>query len=263
MILGAPIERCRLLLLGLIILAVMCCVFVAALPSGADEVEDLLQPSVSRGFEFDYNGRYVWRGLPCSDGPVLQQSFWLTVNDLTFGVWANRDLEAAGCHQTNELDYYVSWETEWLGASLENTVQLYTYPNVPDAESTLTADVVASWEIGDFSLFTTQSVDLAEYAGAYYGDVGLSYAMDIGHETAMESSISIGWASRAFNEAYFGCPKAALNAVAIRVSATRPLTDRSYVRAHFDYSSLLDHELRDSVSDASIASLGIAFGTEF
>jgi hypothetical protein len=255
----------RELLLLLAAAAFVCglCGSVAAQdqPAAIDEEEQVQQ--TTWGLESDYNPRYVWRGLAFSEGAVTQTSLWATARQTTYSVWSNTNLDSADGRRTNEIDYAVSWERSWREVSLEPTLNVYTYPNQVDAPSTAEADLKFSRPLGPLTVFTTHTVDLHEYRGAYYGDLGLSWQRELGKHAELESSISLGWASAKFNEAYIGPARSALNVGAFDIGLTWHTRGGTYVRPHLAVTRILNGELRDSVDDPSLVNFGLAIGAEF
>lgn len=218
---------------------------------------------VTFGLESDYNPRYVWRGLAWSEGAVAQTSIWATGRGVTYSIWANSNLDSVDGRQTNEIDYSVSWEREWRGIGLEPTFSVYTYPHQQDSPSTAEAGLKLSRPLGPLTLFTTHTVDVREYRGAYFGELGLNYERELGKHAELESSISLGWASARFNEAYIGPSTSAVNLASFELGITWQLRGGSYVRPHLGISRLLNRQLRDAVDDPSLVNFGVAAGVEF
>jgi len=226
-----------------------------------EQVEN--EDGIGWGFEADFNSRYVWRGLSCSEGAVVQPSIWVTARGVTFTVWANRELEDVDARNGSEVDYSLSWEREWHGVTFEPCIQMYTFPDQEDCPSTTAVDLRASWPLGPVSLFTTQSIDVSEYSGAYYGDLGLCFEKELGERAQMETSLCVGWASAKFNEANIGPRKAALNLCAFDAGLTYTTRRGIYFRPHISVTRLLDRSLREAVDDPDIISVGVAVGMEF
>jgi hypothetical protein len=249
---------------GLVIVACMCvlCASAAAQDQPAAEEEEQFQP-LTWGLESDYNPRYVWRGLAWTQGAVTQTSLWATAGGTTYSIWANSNMESVDGRQTDEVDYAVSRECAWRNVTIEPMLQVYTYPHQQDAPSTAEADLKFSWPLGPLTAFTTHTLDVHEYRGAYFGDVGLSWQRELGKHAEFETSVSLGWASAKFNETYIGPAKSALNVGSFDLSLTWHARGATYIRPHLGITRILNGELRDAVQDPSIVNLGLAIGTEF
>jgi hypothetical protein len=252
----------------LLVLAVTVSALTLCSPTSArDEPEDVTQAEelqqVSFGLESDYNPRYVWRGLAFSEGAVAQTSLWATRAGTTYSLWTNSSLDRADGHQTNEIDFTVSWERSWRGMDLEPSLQIYTYPNQQDAPSTGEAGLKFSRPLGPLTVFAANTVDLREYRGAYFGELGLGLTKELTSRAELESSVSFGLASAKFNEAYVGPAKSAFNVAQFELSLTWRGRGGSYVRPHISVTRIMDRELRDAVTDPSLTNLGLALGMEF
>lgn len=243
--------------LGLAIIAFVCLLCATA----AAQDEQIQQ--LSWGLETDYNPRYVWRGLAFSEGAVAQTSLWATTRGTTFSIWANSNLETVDGRQTNEVDYALSWEGSWHGVSLEPMLQVYTYPHQVGSPSTAEADLKFSWPLGPLTAFTTHTMDVHEYRGAYFGDAGVSFQKQLGKNVELESSVSLGWGSAKFNEAYIGPARSALNVSAFDLGVTWHTRGGYYIRPHLGITRILNNELRGAVAEHSLTNLGLAVGTEF
>jgi hypothetical protein len=248
--------------LGMLLLCVMGCVSIYC--SAAAQENGAAEPSgLSWGFESDYNPRYVWRGLAWTEGPVSQTSLWTTLGGTTFSVWANSCLDSVDGRNTNEIDYSASWEGSWRGVNIEPSLQVWTYPHQTDSPTTVDADVRFTHSLGALSVFTTHSLDVHEYKGAYFGELGLGYEREIGENADLESSISLGWASSKFNEVYIGPARSALNLVSFDASVTWRMRGGAYIRPHLSITRLLNRDLREAVDEPSLTNLGVAAGIEF
>ncbi len=259
---GAGRKRMTRYLVPLSAICLLLCGFaVAQEPQAADDEADAKK--ISWGYEADYNGKYVWHGIAYSQGAVLQPSVWATAGTATVTAWANRTLEAVDGASLNEVDYTLSWESNWRDATIEPSLQVYTYPGQVDSPSTAEAGLKITWPVGRFSLFTTQTVDITEYAGAYFGDIGMSYEKELHPNTGMECSASLGWASAKFNETYIGPHISALNVASLDIGLTHTVKSGFYLRPHVSFTRILNGTLRDAVDDPDIVNLGIAVGMEF
>ena len=58
-------------------------------PAQDVEQTETSSPTVTYGFETDFNRLYVHRGLAFSQGPVNQSTAWVTISGLTFYSWGN------------------------------------------------------------------------------------------------------------------------------------------------------------------------------
>lgn len=212
----------------------------------------------------DYCSRYVWRGMAFSSGSVLQPSAAVEYAGFTASVFGNFALaDEASRHQFNELDYTLCYEKSWGGLTVSPSVQVYTFPNQPGVPNTGEVAVTVSYARGGFTLFTSQYVDFMEYGGAYFGLAGVSYGHALGADLDFTATLSCGWASNRFNEAYFGVPDSALNLATAELGLEwRPLKGIT-VRPHAGWSRIVAGDLADQVRDRDQWVAGLFLSLDF
>jgi hypothetical protein len=245
---------------------IVCLLLMVSLGYAAEYVADssATEPSVTFGAEADFNSRYVWRGIPFSDGAVMQSSVWVSKSDFTLTLWNNFVLNHEPNHrQVNEYDLTLGYCKEWDTVSLEPSINYYWYPHQEEAPSTGELSCKLAYSINELELFTTQNIDIKEYPGAYFGDVGIGYTHEFNPQLTFDGSMSLGWGASKFNDTYIGIAKSALNVVQGDIAVTYQLENGVYFRPHLAVSTILDHELRQQLDDSTIVFGGIAIGKEF
>jgi hypothetical protein len=216
------------------------------------------------GLEMDFVSQYVWHGIAWSDGAVKQTSVWVSLNDFTLTAWDNYVLNNEPNHlQVNEVDLSLSYTKEIGQFTVEPTLDYYWYPNQEESPSTGQMIVKLSYSLEPIEFFTNQCVDIKEYQGAYFGDIGLGYTKEFNPQVTFESSISLGWGSSRFNETYIGLRKSALNVVQGEIALTYAPEHFVYFRPHLAVSSILDDKLADQLDDTTLLYGGVAIGKEF
>ncbi|MFB3895539.1 MAG: hypothetical protein ACE14V_04465 [bacterium] len=222
------------------------------------------EPAVSYGAEVDFTSRYIWRGMPFSEGAVMQTSVWVSAADFTLTLWNNFVLHHEPNHgQVNEFDLTLGYGKEWDNISIEPSLNYYWYPNQEEAPSTGECIVKIAYTINELELYTTHNIDIKEYPGAYFGDVGLGYSHDLNPNLTFDGQISLGWGSSKFNDTYIGISKSALNVAQCDFAVTFHLENGIYFRPHIALSTILDHELREQFDDSTMVYGGMAIGKEF
>lgn len=241
--------------------------FLLLLPGFAEENaadSSKNESAITVGAEVDFNSRYVWRGIPWSEGAVMQPSVWVSASDFTFTVWSNFVLDdEPNQGQWNEVDFTLAYSREWNKITLEPSFNYYCYPNQEDSPATGEFAVKLAYALDPVEIFTNQSVDVVKYDGAYFGDIGIGYTHEFNPQLSFEGNISLGWGSSKFNETYIGIAKSALNVAQCEVSLTYQPEHFLYFRPHLAVSTILDDELRDQLDDDTIIYGGIAIGKEF
>jgi hypothetical protein len=227
-------------------------------PDGDDGVGFLV------GGELELPSRYVWRGLAFSEGPALQPSVWVGAFGLTAWSWANLHLgQATAPDPTWEVDAGLRYTHEWDGLTVEGGFQVYTYPGLEDAPPTGELVATLALPLGPLVLSTEHTVDLIEYLGAYFGEVGVALAHEPADGWAMEWSFALGWGSARFNEAYVGPAIDALNVATGGVVVEWSPLELLYLRARLETTAVLDAELREAVGEPVLFVAALAVGSEW
>jgi hypothetical protein len=234
----------------------------AAEVEGVEEADDGVGFLV--GGEVELPSRYVWRGLAFSEGPALQPSVWVGAFGFTVSSWANLHLgEATAPDPTWEVDVGLRYAHDWEWLAVEGGFQLYTYPGIEDAPPTGELSAALSLPLGPISLSTEHSVDLIEYPGAYFGELGLSLAHEPADGWSMEWSFALGWGSARFNEAYIGPATDALNVARGGVVVEWTPLELLYLRARLETTALLDAALREATGEPVLFVAALAVGSEW
>lgn len=240
--------------------------FCGVVRAAEDEEAAVIPEEAKIGFtqEFDFSSQYVWRGFAQTRGPVFQPATSLSVYDFTLTLWANLVLNDEP-HQGQftevdpSLDYYVR-----LGDfEMQPSFEYYFYPSQVGSPSTGELSLWLAYALGPFKLFTDHIVDVVRYGGAYFGDFGVSHERELFKKLDLRTSVAFGWASPKFNATYAGISKAAANVFLWDLEFTYQPLDHFYVRPHMQVSTLIDSDLRDSASESTIVSGGLALGFNF
>ncbi len=247
-------------------LAIMLCVISCTVwPAFAqDDTEFEAEPSLTYGLESDLTSRYMWRGLACSPDAVSQNSFWLGSHGLTASLWSNYDFQAVeGSPSLNELDFGLAYELTVGRVSFEPAIQAYYYPDQAELPWTSEVSVTMSTSVGSFQPFMTHSVDIKEYSGAYFGELGIEYGRSLWSAGEFHALAEVGYGSSKFNEAYLGLAESAFQLYQFEADLTVSLSEKWYMRPHIGYSWIASDTFAELVEDRSHVQFGIAIGGDF
>jgi len=218
------------------------------------------------GGELDFNSRYIWRGIPLSDQPVMQPSAWISGFGFEFTAWNNINLtdtsENVHLHTTNlNLTYSRDWKKVRIEPGLD--AYLNRPPTGFDDPNTMETSLRLSYPVGALRVFTSHAFDLIAYRGSYFGEAGLAYEGRLTKRTIPAVSIQAGWASSKFNEMYVGLDKRAFNFVGADCSLTHYLRPHLYFRPHLEFSTIADRQLREYLDSSTSTNFGLAMGVDF
>ena len=220
--------------------------------------------SITISSDMDFNSRYLWRGISLSKGGVIQRSMTVDWKDFSFEFWNNYNMNKAdGENQLNEYDFTLSYNHEFdSGFSLEPAVTYWIYPTkgVPDTGE-VSLKLVKS--IGDIAVYLKPSVDVFEYPGSVYTELGVDYTKQLNQKMEFTANLNIAAGSANHNQTYFDVHQSAMNLVGGGVGLTYNLTKHISLRPHGEFTSLLDSDLKSSVEHATLFNAGMSVGYGF
>ena len=254
---------------GVIVLVagVMCS---TALAAGADEEEAQASalPAPSVAVDATWNGKYVWRGINVVDGSVLQPSATIGWGGLSANVWGNMDLSNVNGQSADFTEYDLTLDYSWALDSLGFSVGsiYYTFPH-SDVPSTAEVYAGAGLDIPlSPSLTVYQDVDEADgtYSSLSVGHTfeGILVLAD-GVAVSADLGASIAHGSSNFNDFYYGSDSSGLTDSLFSLSLPVSLGEYVSVAPAAHYSSLLDDDIRDSMSDDDNFWAGITLSCSF
>lgn len=221
---------------------------------------------ITYGLEVAFRSGHSDRGFMISDRPVIQPAAWLSGNGAEFSVWSNFTLhENSDGSRPEILELELTRRYEWKRLTIGPAARMYFYhdPLSPYSERSLETWLYLSFDVGPFSLFTNHSLDVLSYQGAYFVDGGIELERNISDRVEIGGSFGAGWGSAMFNDSWVGVGKSALNRVSAEGWFTAYLSQHLYINPHFEYSRLLDPEVRAAALRPGYLRLGIALGSEF
>ena len=120
-----------------------------------------------------------------------------------------------------------------------------------------------AYTLKSFEFFTTHTVDVVEYSGSYFGELGIGYSYEFNSKLSIEADAYGGAASSKFNEINFGLSKSFFNLAGGGLGLVFYPIETFYLRPHCEVTTLTDNELSDLVEDPTIFNYGLAVGMEF
>jgi len=255
------VGMCRAVIAWPIVTAVLCTnAFGQGAPAVASE-----PPRVSYGVEVDINSSYVWRGILVDDRPVVQPTAWVTVAGFTLVPWGSAQLgNRTDGDRLKTGGLVLSYVHEGNTLSIEPELAGYisSGPGAVGDRNTVEGSLTLSHAIGSVRLFTTHSVDLAGYPGAYFGEAGASYQSDIAENAHLALAVNVGWASSRFNRAYLDVDKGALNVMEAHGALTIELSSYLYLQPHVEFDVIVDPRIRESMEASTLTNVGVVVGLD-
>lgn len=220
----------------------------------------------------DFYSKYVWRGQMLNDDyafqPGVSKTFGTEMGDITLGAWWSIDMTDFGGEKgkATEIDYYVDYTV-----SLNETVSAsfgYIYYDFPAARTETQEFYVGLAFDTLLSPSITYYMDTDAVSGGSYLSVGIGHTFDEAFSlcedvpVAIELGASLGYANSDYNNGYWGVDDEGFNDFAFSIALPFEVGGVS-VTPSFNWSSLVDNDLRGATTEQDQFYTGISLGTSF
>lgn len=165
-----------------------------AIPPPSAEAAAASEPVVTWGGEVDFLTRYVWRGLPYSEGRVVWPTAWVSAHGFTATAFVNYDPNWDPTW--NEYDLGLTYERSVAKWTLAGTYTRYVYYEGDEKDATSELIGRIAYAAGPGEIFTTHAFDVEGYRGAYYMEAGYAIEREIDSKSSISADASIAFWSR-------------------------------------------------------------------
>lgn len=255
-------------------------------PNEVKKQNKIIEDSVGFNFNLDV-GRYIWRGIPLSDGKVITPStsisfsnFELASNAYLFlnkeDFWGSIKLVPAQ-YKIPEIDFSLSYNDFSLwNLSIKPYTELYCYPLGSDP-LTGSVGLEVTYPLWFINFDSNISIIYMGFTGVYYGDIGFSYENTFLDNFTVSGAIKLDITSKEFNNRFMDVNKATISAFESALSLSYKIND-FYIKPHIEFSSIIDKDLRveetsnsnepennvvKSFNDFDIFNFGISIGYNY
>ncbi len=229
--------------------------------------------SIDFEINFDFVGKYIWRGQNLVDDPVFQPSFTGSYENLTATIWGNLELTNINGNSGDfsEVDYSLDYSAdlpsiEGIGYSVG--IIYYDFPGTDIEDTTEVYGGLNS----DLPLEPSVTVyhDIDEAEGSYIllaAGHSIEKIIEISPEVllGLDIGISLGWGSASFNKYYWGTDQSKLNDLVFSLSLPFEISGWSLVPS-LNYVTLLSGDIRDTDTygtDSDFFFAGISLSKSF
>jgi hypothetical protein len=222
--------------------------------------------SPTAGADVDVVSRYVWRGVPYSDGAAVQPSVWKSLHALTVSLWSNLVVaDRIDRGRFNHVFVSAIYRTDAGRFTIEPGVQAWHSKAIGEIAAVTTAEgmVRISSDLGALSLFTNHTVDLQAYRGAYIGDAGLVHRRTVGARAEVATQLAVSWATARYNSAFLGVAKSAVNYASLGGHVAIRLDERWSVRPHAELQPIIDGAVRRALQSDVFFTAGVALSVAY
>ncbi len=218
--------------------------------------------AASLGVDVAPLSKYVWRGIPLTDGPVLQLSYTLAAKGVGFNIWQNVDLDDANGSPglVTEHDYTLSCEFTAGKATVSLGVLYYSFPFTSGDPTT---EIIAG---ASFDVAASPSVVLyqdVESLHGLYATLGASHGISLGRpsEQTLDLGLTVGFGTDKHNSQYgAGVAKSAFTDILFTVSSTFKVDESFSITPSVVVAAALDTDIADALDAAGQETSHVAFG---
>lgn len=223
---------------------------------------------VSYGVEIGLRSGHADRGFIINDRPVLQPVTWVSGSGAELSLWSSLPLaETTDGSRPEILEVELTREHAWSKVTIAPAVRMFFYhdPLSPYSTRSIEGWLYLSYDAGPLRLFTNHSLDVLTYTGAYYGEAGIASEGRVSPTIEIGGSFGAGWASAAFNDAYAGVARSALDRVSADGWLALHVSPHFYIGPHVEFSTIVDRRVRAGadVARPTYVLLRLTTGGEF
>jgi len=202
---------------------------------------------------FDFKSRYVWNGIPYSEGLVWQPSAAVEAHGFGVSVLGNFVLDdEPNQGQFNEVDFTVYYGTKIKTLEFDISFTYSIYPNNDPASlnfgpNDLNGTLHLAIPLGPLNLFSDISVWMVAPQGGVFFDFGIGYQRDLPLNFAVSSSLLLGLSNFQYNQGFIGNISGGANVFSYTLAFPWSPVKGLIITPQFNVSTLLKQSLRAAV----------------
>ncbi|MFC1553351.1 hypothetical protein ACFL7D_01845 [candidate division KSB1 bacterium] len=227
---------------GMLLVLIMICTvnFASAQESGP--------PGLSVSFDVPVLNKYILRGMPLTDGPVIQPTLIVATGNLSAAVWSNMDLDDVNGlkNEFNEVDFFIDYTTALSGYSCTAGYSRFTFPHTQFDDYNELYVILVSDYTGGASLGLFQGV--GDYKGLYVS-AGYEASIPAG-TTSIDISSALGWGTKKHSDLYYwGYTKSTMGDFSVGISTPIAVGNNVTLKPEAKFYSMVCSDLRNYVKD--------------
>jgi len=163
---------------------------------------------LSCGVDMAITNQYLWRGISCNEGVIVQPDVWVSYGPWTVTAWSNVTLSDTHHDlKRQEIDAILSYRCEAGKFAMEPSLNYYHYLDQPDSPNTAELSCTIEYPLDPFKIVLGGFMDVMEYSGAWYIEPSVEFEKSLNEQWSVFTSCTLGAASQKFNQAYFELDK--------------------------------------------------------
>lgn len=234
-------------------------VAMAALPLLAQDEETKVSVSV----DATVLNKYIWRGIPLTDGPVFQPSVTVGFGGLSLNAWMNADLDDVNGNEykLNEFDFLAEYSFNLDKVSLTVGLLRYTFPNTDFDSTTEFYGTISLDSPLNPSVTIYQDIDLVE--GTYLS-FAVSESLPLeGTFHTFDLGATLGYGTEDHNLFYYGVNESCMTDLLLSGSFNFVVDENLTLIPQVMFSMFMDDAIKDNFADDSYFIFGVGASYAF
>jgi hypothetical protein len=244
---------------------------MASISDTAIEAKVVSSKAITGSFEMNYLRHYIWRGIAFGNDDVAQPALELDYKNFALILSQNFNYKPKNVPKEfysknaffDEQDVQIKYSKQWKKWSTEFSAFAYFYFYQPQSPNTAELYNWTGYNFyKDFSFFTENSLDIANYAGAMFSNNGILYEHSFAHNFKTSCTAYVGIANSKFNETYFATNKSGINLVGTHLEITKEL-GKYYIKLIGEKNAYTLPAIKETTELKGTDNFGIAAGINF
>ncbi len=202
----------------------------------------------------------MWRGIVYNNGLVLQPEAYIGYKDFSLSLWSNTTLYDIDGITAHEIDYTIDYSHSFNKFDVETYLSYYQYIQQVGTPNTAEWFLKGSLPLGNFSVYSSLTIDVLEYAGASFLEVGLNYEKEFTEKLSLSAGCLTAFGSKKFNFNYLDIDKSAFNHVGGFIGLSYSLAENLSLDANFYQNFYVDSDVIQTIgSNSNAVELKLSF----
>lgn len=234
----------KLFYLAIAVIALMA-IAAAAIAQESEEAD----PSSSISLDLAYVTKYVWRGIPINEDPVVQPSLtYEHKSGLSLNLWGNIDTTDVADRKWDltEIDYTLNYAWKCGGYEMTAGVGAYVFPG---SDTPTTAEVYSSICFGGKLTPTLQVYYDFVKADGFYASLSTGYECGLSYSKAAPTlglSAKLSYGTGNHNSYNYGVDTSGFTDLLLGAALPIKVGSKITVTPSINYATIINSDIRDA-----------------
>lgn len=206
----------------------------------------------------DFASRYVWNGLPFSEGAVWQPSFNIEYQGFGASIWTNFVMDdEPNQGQINEIDVTGYYSRKISKLEIDVSLTYSFYPN-PDPASlnfgppVFQGELILTYPVGPIDLFSNLYVSFINPGGGVFWRMGVGYKKELPLHFSLSTYAQFGLSNGPYNTFYIAPVGIRPNLFQYTLAFPWSPLPGFIVRPQMNVSAILAEDLRSALPNPTL-----------